>query len=67
MNNVEAFHDFLKLLKEVHPNVMVNQRDEMLLGMAINHAYILKSEEIKELKKELDTYKEIAESCECNN
>lgn len=67
MNNVEALEDFLKLLKEVHPNTQISERDKLLLGMAINHAYLIKRDEITELKKGVEFWKDLADSCECNN
>lgn len=53
MNNVEALEDFLKVLKEVHPHVAIDKRDELLLGMAINHAYLIKSTELEQLKPKI--------------
>ena len=44
MNNVEVFEDFKKTLKEVFPNIQLDQRDELLLGMAINHAFLCMKE-----------------------
>jgi hypothetical protein len=40
LNNVEVFEDFIKLLKETFPNIQIDKRVEMLLGMAINHAFL---------------------------
>jgi len=40
LNNVEILEDFKKTLKEVFPHMAIDQRDEMLLGMAINHAVL---------------------------
>jgi hypothetical protein len=40
LNNVEVFEDFKQILKEAFPNIQLNQRDEMLIGMAINHAFL---------------------------
>lgn len=45
LNNVEALEDFLQVLKKVQPNWVITERDEMLLGMAINHVYLLRSSE----------------------
>lgn len=53
MNNVEALEDFIHILKETFPNIRLDKRDGMLLGMAINHAYLLKRDEIDELKSRM--------------
>lgn len=56
MNNVEVFEDFNKLLKEVHPNIHLDQRDEMLIVMAINHTFLLKQEEFKKRTDKIFDY-----------
>ncbi|QDP42948.1 hypothetical protein HWC53_gp141 [Bacillus phage vB_BmeM-Goe8] len=40
MNNVEIYEDFLQTLKQNFPNIQLDQRDKMLLGMAVNHTYL---------------------------
>lgn len=56
MNNLEIFDDFLETLKEVHPNSYagLDQRDKLLLQMAINHScLVMHSTENLKLKADL--------------
>lgn len=48
MNNVEMLDDFLELLKKTFPNIQIDKRDEMLLGMAINHTFLCLKKENEE-------------------
>ncbi|AIW03234.1 hypothetical protein CPT_Mater77 [Bacillus phage Mater] len=48
MNNVEIYEDFLQTLKKNFPNIQLDQRDKMLLGMAVNHTYLHLQSQVKE-------------------
>lgn len=37
MNNLEIYDDFVKLLGKTMPNAVLDERDQMLIRMAINH------------------------------
>jgi hypothetical protein len=54
VNNVEALNDFKQMLKEIHPFVVLSDRDDMLLGMAINHAYLILGSEREKLVQRIE-------------
>lgn len=53
MNNLEIKDDFLKLLAKGFPNLNLSERDDMLIGMAINHACLCLNHEMERLEKRI--------------
>lgn len=47
MNNVEITEDFLKTFKEAYPDIILSEKESMLINMAVNHACLLLNREKK--------------------
>ena len=40
MDIIHVYEDFIKTLKENFPSIVLSERDEMLLSMAVNHTFL---------------------------
>lgn len=47
LNDVEIMDDFIKQLKKTYPKIQLDQRDELLINMAINHTLLCKKQNDK--------------------